>query len=126
MANTQPTPGVSFSVPRLFSAYADLLEEKNRAAFANMKVRNKLAVTRARLRRDLEALERDSARQAARLAVRGVSGSAQEALEQDKRQGLTHILVSEAQAQSEAELAQLKNNARRRRSFMDALTGLWG
>ena len=126
MANTQPTPGVSFSVPRLFSAYADLLEEKNRAAFANMKVRNKLAVTRARLRRDLEVLERDSARQAARLAVRGVSGSAQEALEQDKRQGLTHILVSEAQAQSEAELAQLKNNARRRRSFMDALTGLWG
>ena len=126
MANTQPTPDVSFSVPRLFSAYADLLEEKNRAAFANMKVRNKLAVTRARLRRDLEALERDSARQAARLAVRGVSGSAQEALEQDKRQGLTHILVSEAQAQSEAELAQLKNNAQRRRSFMDALTGLWG
>jgi len=125
MANTQPTPGVNFSVPRLFSAYADLLEEKNRAAFANMKVRNKLAVTRARLRRDLEALERDSARQAARLAVRGVSGSAQEALEQDKRQGLTHILVSEAQAQSEAELAQLKNNAQRRRSFMDALTGLW-
>jgi hypothetical protein len=58
--------------------------------------------------------------------VRGVSGSAQEALEQDKRQGLTHILVSEAQAQSEAELAQLKNNAQRRRSFMDALTGLWG
>lgn len=126
MANTQPTPGVRFSVPRLSSAYADLLEEKNRTAFANMKVRNKLAVTRARLRRDLEALERDSARQAARLAVRGVSGSAQEALEQDKRQGLAHILVSEAQAQSEAELAQLKNNAQRRRSFMDALTGLWG
>lgn len=126
MANTQPTPGVRFSVPRLFSAYTDLLEDKNRATFANMKVRNKLAVTRARLRRDLEALERDSARQAARLAVRGVSGSAQEAMEQDKRQGLTHILVSEAQAQSEAELAQLKNNAQRRRSFMDALTGLWG